>query len=293
MREYHLINDNITLSKIDEKVDQDSSSSLSGKLNALTLYVNLQGTESYKSLRSDYSISFGNNHTLIDMVNEEDGVIYQNKDNHKKAINLVLTQEYLHEIVENKYLLDTIEEFFISSKNVQSISHHKNYPKTQALAYEIFNSPYKNNLEKLHIESKVLDIIYTEFTNLSNAMEVDKKNTLIKFSKQDREAIYYAREILINNLANPPSMKELAKTVAINDLKLKVGFNKFFNETPYGVSLENRLQKAKTLLETSDLNAAEIAKEVGYKYNSNFTKAFIKRFGIRPKDIMKKREYYY
>jgi len=292
MRKEYFINEQLTLQKVDEKTYKDDSSLISGKLNALTLYVNLDGNQKYKSLRSDYSVFSKENHTLIDVINEEDGILYKSKNDHNKSINLVIKQDFLKNILADSYILADMQEFFAGKSNVKNISNRKNHPKTQSLAFEIFNTPYINNLEKLHIESKVLDLIYIEFTNLSNQTD-SNKNTEIKFSKQDKEAIYFAREILIKNLSNPPTMKELARKVAINELKLKVGFHKFFNETPYNVSLENRLQKAKNLLEKSDLNATEIAKEVGYKYNSNFTKAFIKRFGIRPKDIMKKREYYY
>jgi len=292
MKSNCVINEFVTLYKADEKVNTDSSTLLSGKLNALTLNVNLQGTTRYKSLRSDYDIIFKQNHTLIDLVNEEDGIIYRTKNNHKKSINLVIKQEYLKNILLNDYLLDDIQSFFTTKVNVKNISYKKNHYKTQTLAYEIFNSPYKNNLEKLHVESKVLDLIYTEFSNLSKREKINK-NTEIKFSKKDKEAIYYARKILLNNLSNPPTMKKLAKMVAINDLKLKIGFHKFFNDTPYNLSLETRLQKAKVLLKSSELNVSEIANEVGYKYNSNFTKAFIKRFGIKPKDVMKSRNYYY
>ncbi len=88
-------------------------------------------------------------------------------------------------------------------------------------------------------------------------------------------------------------MKELARIVAINDLKLKVGFHKFFNETPYSVSVEGRLQESKKLLDSSELNINEISELVGYKYASNFTQAFLKKFGVLPKDLMKSRKYYY
>jgi len=162
--------------------------------------------------------------------------------------------------------------------------------KTQTLAYDILNSPYTNKLDKLYIESKVLELIHNELATLLSEKD---ENTTIKFSKQDKEAIYHAREILLNSLSNPPSMKELAKIVAINDLKLKMGFRKFFNQTPYSISLEYRLQEAKKLLQTSEMNINEIAEHIGYKHATNFSNIFYKKFGIRPKELMKSRKYYY
>ncbi len=100
----------------------------------------------------------------------------------------------------------------------------------------------------------------------------------VKLSTQDKEAIYQAL----------PSIKELCKIVAINELKLKTGFRQFFNETPYGTSVEYRLQEAKKLLIASELNINEISKKVGYKYAQNFTKAFGDRFGMPPKRAYEK-----
>ena len=189
-------------------------------------------------------------------------------------------------------LSEDIIEFFQSNKSAKRLSAKKTNFKTKTLAMEIFNSPYESTLDKLYLEAKSLELIYMEFSNFF----YEKENTqnIIKLSNQDKEAIHHAKEILLQNLSNPPSIKELARMVAINELKLKVGFNKLFNQTPYSVSLEYRLQEAKKLLsQTNDYNISEIAKLVGYKYASNFTQAFYKRFGIPPKELMKNREYYY
>lgn len=53
------------------------------------------------------------------------------------------------------------------------------------------------------------------------------------------------------------------------------------------------MQEARALLETSDYNINEIASIVGYKQASSFSKAFLKKYNILPKEIMKKRSYYY
>ena len=76
--------------------------------------------------------------------------------------------------------------------------------------------------------------------------------------------------------------------VAINELKLKIGFHKYFNTTPYNLLIEYRLQEAKRLLIASELNINEISKKVGYKYAQNFTKAFGDRFGMPPKRAYEK-----
>ncbi len=288
------INNHITLHKVDKLFDQDITSIRKNNINGLILYINFQkdNENEYTSLLNDYNIKTKKNHTIIDIINEDEGISKIKKNTHKQFIQLVIEKDFLKDLIPENKNNEKFINFFKSNKNIENVSYKKTNQKTQLLAHEIFNNNFDNKLEKLFIESKVLELIYTEFKSLF----YDNKtiiNKTIKLSSTDKDAIYKAREILINNISNPPNIKELARLVAINDLKLKIGFHQFFNETPYSISLEYRLQEAKSLLEKSELNINEISKKVGYKYTPSFSNAFIKRFGLRPKDIMKTRTYYY
>ncbi|MCH9812652.1 MAG: hypothetical protein K0U47_01775 [Epsilonproteobacteria bacterium] len=46
------------------------------------------------------------------------------------------------------------------------------------------------------------------------------------------------------------------------------------------------------MLQDSYLNVNEISQQIGYKYTQNFSNAFYKRFGVRPKELMKSRNNY-
>ncbi|WP_324171824.1 AraC family transcriptional regulator [Sulfurimonas sp.] len=288
------INSHITLHKVDEFFNQDSSNFRKSNINGLILYINLEKDmeNEYTSLLDNYSIKTEKKHTIIDLINKDEGISKIKRNTHKQFLQLVISKQFLEEnLPENRHTEKYIN-FFQSNKNIENISYKKTNQKTQLIAHEIFNNTYKDKLEKMFIESKVLELLYTEFTDLFKENEV-KINKTIKLSSADKDAIYRAKNILINNLSNPPSIKELARKVAINDLKLKIGFHKFFNETPYSISLEYRLQESKLLLEKSELNITEISQKIGYKYASNFSNAFFNRFGLRPKDIMKTRKYYF
>ncbi len=50
---------------------------------------------------------------------------------------------------------------------------------------------------------------------------------------------------------------------------------------------------AKQLLESTEYSVSEVAFYVGYKIQQSFSNAFFQFFGVRPKDIMKTRKYYY
>jgi len=282
----------ITLFKRDEYIIKNTSCLYNSDSHSLTMGIILNGNSSYESLVNGYTNRYKKGYTLIDILNKDTNLIITSKDTHKQFIGLTIKKDFLKQNLPNNNIKDELLDFLEIGKGAKNISNNKTNPKTQSLALELFHNPYTNNLEKLYTESKVLEIIYTEFTNLVQPNEI-KKDTHMKFTAQDKEAIYHAREILMNNLKNPPSMKELARMIAVNDLKLKKGFHKYFNTTPHSISLEYRLQEAKRLLHNSDLNISEISQEVGYKYSQNFSNAYYKRFGVRPKELMKSRKYYY
>ncbi|MCH9812657.1 MAG: AraC family transcriptional regulator [Epsilonproteobacteria bacterium] len=55
----------------------------------------------------------------------------------------------------------------------------------------------------------------------------------------------------------------MSKRVKLNEFKLKTGFKKIFEMTPYGMLFVHRMNYGKYLLEKSEYNIKEIAAIVG------------------------------
>jgi len=287
----HNLNENITLLIRDEFFKNGDIHNVKVHVEGIIIKVNLKGKSQYKSLVSEHQIKSKEGETILDLIKPHEGVGIIDKNTHIQTLGLIVSKDFIRNNVPLDKSTDNLYNAFEYEKNIKNLSHKKSNSKTQALALDMLNNPYKDSLDKLYTEAKSLELLHIELKGLL-ANNINN-NSYIKFSKQDKEAIYYAREIMMNNISNPPSLKELSYEVKINQTKLKYGFTIFFNQTPYSISLESRLQKAKKLLEKSELNITEIALKVGYKYPQSFSDAYLKRFGVRPKDIMKSRKYYY
>jgi len=290
MTKRYQLNPDVNLHYKNEYLNTNISNTFDETTKGMSIYVNLQGQSKYKSFLDNYENEIVSKSTSLDLVNRYNGILTIPKNIHRQNVSVLVSKKFVEANFLDSNLKDNFMGFFESNQGIKNINTKKSDPKTLVLAYEILNSPYENTLDKLYIESKSLELIHNEMSNL---LQTQKEQNKVKLSTKDIEAIYYARDILIKNLANPPSIKSLAKIVALNDLKLKIGFNKFFGQSPYSLSLEARLQKSKELLYESDMNINEISQQVGYKHAGNFSKAFIKRFGIPPKELMKSRKYYY
>jgi AraC family transcriptional regulator, transcriptional activator of the genes for pyochelin and ferripyochelin receptors len=153
-------------------------------------------------------------------------------------------------------------------------------PEMQMVLHQILHCPYQGLMKRLYLEGKALELMTLQFNQFQNNNITAKSRSPLH--SDDIERIYQAKEILIRQLDNPPSLLELARQVSMNDHKLKQGFRQVFNTTVFGYLHNYRLEQARQLLETSEMGVVAIARQVGFADRSYFAAAFRKKFGVNP-----------
>lgn len=106
-----------------------------------------------------------------------------------------------------------------------------------------------------------------------------------RFTAKDQRLAGLAREILLAEYAEPPTLEQLSRRIGTNPFKLKQLFRQYFANTPYGMLLDIRMEKAHSLLTTGKYSVGVVAEMVGYGHASNFSMAFTKYFGFPPKNV--------
>ena len=92
--------------------------------------------------------------------------------------------------------------------------------------------------------------------------------------------------MIINNLEKDlPSLKELALQMGTNEYKLKYGFKQLYGTTIFRFLIQERLRKAKTLIQYSKLTLKQIAKMTGFKSITHFSRAFKEKYGVSPSEL--------
>lgn len=157
----------------------------------------------------------------------------------------------------------------------------------QVVLQQVLYCPYQGLTKKMYLEGKALELMTLQFTQLLAGNET-KSHFILRTEDIDR--IHHAKEILVNNLDNPPSLLELAKLVGLNDYKLKRGFRQVFGTTVFGHLYNYRMELARQMLETSQIKIREAARTVGYASQSSFNAAFKRKFGINPKSYQMGRQ---
>lgn len=101
-------------------------------------------------------------------------------------------------------------------------------------------------------------------------------------ARSDLERLERARRLLLDRIDSPPSLRDLARHVGLNEVKLKVGFRTAFGNSVFGYLRVERMELARRLLVQRGLSVTEVALRVGYANPSKFAGAFRKHFGFMP-----------
>ncbi|HIK06870.1 MAG TPA: helix-turn-helix transcriptional regulator [Trichormus sp. M33_DOE_039] len=152
-------------------------------------------------------------------------------------------------------------------------------PQMQTILQQILNCPYQALTKQLYLEAKVLELMAIRLEDLQDSPPFD---TNISLKPIQIDSIYQARDILINNFTNPPTLIALARQVNLNDCTLKKGFQQIFGTTVFGYLHNYRMERAQELLLDAKLNVNQVAQYVGYSSRSAFMTAFYKKFGVKP-----------
>lgn len=187
-----------------------------------------------------------------------------------------LSGEFLLEVPDNfRRVLEKKEDslfYRFSKMNIQM----------QSAARQIFDCPYQGSMKKIFLESKALELI-SHFMTLQFGNNPKRDDSL---PAKEKANIEYARDVLIENMENPLSLPELAKKAGLSETKLTRGFRRLYGTSVFEYLRNQRMEKAKMLLESGDLNVTEISYIIGYSSPAHFTRVFTKHFGSNPKNFL-------
>ncbi|MGN0623562.1 MAG: helix-turn-helix transcriptional regulator [Oscillospiraceae bacterium] len=113
-----------------------------------------------------------------------------------------------------------------------------------------------------------------------------KNNRVFASPKNRRDSMMSARLIkLRNDVSNDPaawSVEKMARTIYMTRSHFSGLYTKQFGVTPGSDLLDMKMDLAKRLLLTTELNVGEIAEKCGYQNSENFIRGFKNKFGVTP-----------
>ena len=195
-------------------------------------------------------------------------------------LRFALTKNWL-----DRYFGDHKAAQLFNKTGTQLLNYQPISPQALYAAQQLLNCDTSKETNRIFMHGYAMSLLGFELSHLSE----HKRSNLSGFNQRDAAIAKAARDILFQEFKNPPSVAELSNRVGTNQFKLKKLFHHFFNNTPYGLLLDIRMNNAYQLLESRQCQVNVAADLVGYNYAGNFSAAFIKYFGVSPKTIGKKR----
>jgi AraC family transcriptional regulator, transcriptional activator of the genes for pyochelin and ferripyochelin receptors len=151
-------------------------------------------------------------------------------------------------------------------------------PEMENIIDAVFNMKYHGKTKMMFFRSQMTALISHFFGELAS-LQTEKINTT------ERDKLYKAKDILLENLDNPPSLNELSKQIGLNSYNLKKSFKELFGVPVFKYLQNERLTTAHDLIKNNEATVQEAAWHVGYDSLSSFSNAFEKKFGYRPSQI--------
>ncbi|PKP25910.1 MAG: AraC family transcriptional regulator [Bacteroidetes bacterium HGW-Bacteroidetes-2] len=156
-------------------------------------------------------------------------------------------------------------------------------PSMAVVLTQILNFNLNPSVKRIYLKGKAYELMGLYFNRPD---EVDVEQCPFLIDEDNVRKIRNAKEIIIHQIAEPPSLQELADAIGLSLKKLKEGFKEIYGDTVFGFLFDYKMEYARKLLETGSHNVNEVGLKVGYSTSSHFISAFKKKFGITPKKYL-------
>jgi AraC-like DNA-binding protein len=203
-------------------------------------------------------------------------------DHQMSIVNIMIAPEILAGYLQGIDLPLAMRNVLCAPGNSWLYWQGKDTPVKRAILDQIIRCGYSGPMQAMFLESKALELLSCQLDDYVRSQN-NSQPPLPALSRADIGRIKTARDMLVSDLENPPSIADLARQVGLNTSKLKQGFRQVFDDSVFGYFRSHRLEKARQLLDQGDHNVTQAAMSIGYNSLSHFSRAFSRRFGLTPK----------
>ncbi len=198
-----------------------------------------------------------------------------------KMLSILFSLDALHSIIDD----ESIDFNFLNPGNIKKKLYEKRPLSVNEtlIIKELFKKKINNKFDTLFVKAKIMEFLSYYFHQPG---QQEKKCAGLE-DERVVEKIKKAKQIMIDNINEPPTVEELAETVDLPINLFKKSFKAFYGAPVYKYLLNYKLDLARQLLLSGQYSVKEIAYQMGYSAPTHFVVAFKNKFGITPKKYIK------
>jgi len=155
------------------------------------------------------------------------------------------------------------------------------------IAFDMLDKKPEAWSDKLWLEAKSLEILAFIIEFLESNVG-PHGGDCIELSRRDQKAIHDAYDMLVAKPDHDWTIKKIARSVGVNENKLKRGFGSIFGTSVYACLQRHRITVAAEKIRNDDDSITRIALSVGYSNPAHFAKLFRRYYQMSPRDYRRK-----
>ena len=194
---------------------------------------------------------------------------------------------HMSQFVKPRRLESSISEDLLDFRHTVSFSKVLSLcGRTRLVLETLLNHNYTDSLENIFINAQSQMLLLYSLECMVGEKDVEGFQCKFLANEADRDKIIRAREVLLQHIGEPLTIKELSRKVAINECYLKKGFKEMFGTTIFDFYQGQRMEHARYLLYEKGLSVTEVSVMLGYSSISHFSTAFKKHTGLKPCELL-------
>ncbi len=226
---------------------------------------------------------------------------YQNECNQCKAHLSAICNDKIESVdfISFRFSSTHLEQFVkwridnkALSEKILSFKHTSSFTRTVPLCQRtrnvmegLLNHNYSDSLANIFVNAQTQMLLLYSLDCMDDK-ELDVIACKFLSNEADREKVMKAREVLLQHIGEPITIKQLSRKVAMNECYLKKGFKEMFGTTIFDFYQSQRMEHAKYLLYEKGLSVTEVSMLLGYSSISHFSTAFKKHTGLKPCELL-------
>ena len=201
-------------------------------------------------------------------------------------LSFVFSSTLLEQFVKSRISETSANDALLSFKYKSSFSRNLTIcNRTRVVLEGLMTHNYSDSLENIFINAQTQMLLLFSL-DCMDEKQIDVINCKFLANETDRDKILMAREILIKQIGEPITIKDLSRKVAMNECYLKKGFKELFGTTIFDFYQSQRMEHAKYLLYEKGLTVTDVSSILGYSSISHFSTAFKRHTGLKPCELL-------
>jgi AraC-like DNA-binding protein len=240
-----------------------------------------KGSATFNFNQGNYALDITEETSLLLYNPQRDLPIQLDVKPHSWLISLVISIKKFHSLFSE----DANYVTFLTDDN-RDKKYYKDgkiSPSMAVVLNQLMSFNLNSSVKTLYAKGKAYELL-SLFFNRSEDADIEQCPFLV--DEVNVAKLKKAKDIIIANMAEPPTLKVLSDTIGLSLKKLKEGFKQIYGDTVYGFLFDYKMEVARKLLESGDYNVNEVGLKVGYSTSSHFIAAFKKKFGTTPKKYL-------